>query len=131
MALYPYRPTTVREIHLNKEVYRPFIQAFGSLIGFKDDPKFIHEALQTWYERGQPDCTFDNVRSISQAMTLKALGFKIVRLDAPAVLLATRTTATEESKTHDIETPLPDHLVDVTLDASKPLAELIRQVRAL
>ena len=130
-ALYPYRPTTVREVHLNKEVYRPYIQAFGDLIGFTDDPKFVFESLEQWSASGQPDCVFDNVRSVSQAMTLQALGFKIVKLVASNDLLRTRTDASESSRSHRIEQPLPDHLIDVYLDASFPLDSLVKQVRAI
>jgi len=131
LALYPYRPTTVREMHLNKEFFRPFIQAFGDVIDFTDDPKFIHEVLVGWNENDRPDCVFDNIRSVSQAMTLRALGFKVVKLDAPDALLTKRTQASEASRSHSIENPLPEHLIDVHLDASLPLSQQIVQVKTI
>lgn len=130
-ALYPFRPTTVMEMHARKEAFRPFINAFGDVIDFTNRPEYVHEALKEWYRLGQPDAVFDNVRSVSQALTVKALGFKVVRLQADLELLQSRRKATAESRNHPIEAPLPPEYVDLYLDASLPLETLIRQVRAI
>ncbi len=131
LALYPYRPTTVGDISRNKEAFRPFLQAFGDIIGFTDEPKYVHQALRDWVALGRPDCVFDNVRSVAQASVLRAMGFLVVALQVPTDLLIKRTNASEESRSHRIEAPLPGDVIDVRLDATLPTASLVRQVRAI
>ncbi|GHO45154.1 hypothetical protein [Ktedonospora formicarum] len=130
-ALYPFRPTTVGEMNARKEFFRPFINAFGEMIDFAHRPEFIHESVEEWFRLGRPDAAFDNVRSISQALTVKALGFTIVKLQTDLATLQARRPASEESRNHPIDRPLPPHYIDICLDASLPVEELVRQVLAL
>lgn len=126
--LYPYRKVSISDMRTNKEVYRPFLQNLGDLIGFTDDPKWVLRSLAEWEGKGRPACVFDNIRSVQQAKTLRALGFHVVKLVAHEETLKERVAANEQARGHSIETPLPDEFVDYHLNAELPTEFLVKLV---
>lgn len=118
---------TVRMMHENKERYRAFLQNYGDLIGFNDNPRFLREALWEWDKLGAPDCVFDCVRSVQQAEFLRAIGFKVVYLQGPSEVFERRTLSKERS--HPVERRLPGHLIDLRVDASVPASLVELTVR--
>lgn len=68
---------TAKVISKDKEKYRGFLQEFGILIGFHNNPGFISRLLS---DRMGDNMVFDSVRTDDQWKVLKDLGFKLVRI---------------------------------------------------
>lgn len=117
-------PTSLDDIRSNKPKYRGFLQEFGTLIGYNCNTSYISYLMEKWYEMGQPSCTFDNVRFQGQAEYLKSLGFKIVKLDLPPGILR-GDVAIGSQQAHPAESGIPLSLIDLTLDASRPIEDLV------
>lgn len=122
--------------HINeaKKLYRPFLQELGEVIGFNDDPKFVHEALGDWEINGRPPAIFDNPRTEAQAKVLDYFGFKLVQLEldpSEQYKRALKYGVTLEElikvRNHPVEQGIgrPD-LVELYLDAAKPTEELVQ-----
>ncbi len=126
-ALQPHKVVTLTEMRVQKELYRPFLQAFGSLIGFDSTPLYVNEALYSWNEACRPPATFDNVRSDTQAQAVRLMGFRIIRLE----LTFDRDggLVRPDAKTHPIESGISNRYVDGVIDANQPLDVLVDLLR--
>ena len=114
---------SVEDIVNNKEVYRPFLKEFGHVIGYDTHPKYI-DALLEQTDLSKP-VVFDNVRHQKQAEHLKQkYGFLIVRINIDKDMIMHRLPSATESSI-DAEIPVPAECVDVELDGSKPVRDLI------
>jgi hypothetical protein len=125
-SLAPHMSISVYDINQDKARYRGYLQEFAELIGFSDNPNYVEDVLAFWHRSGKPKAVFDNVRSITQALTLKQYGFQIVRLTiSPAVLAARGIVVTGRQLLHPSERALPHDLVDLELDAGQPLNQQV------
>jgi hypothetical protein len=118
---------SVERIKAEKEKFRGHLQEFGKIIRYDVDSSWILEILKPWEAAGRPPATFDNVRTPAQALLVKRAGFTIVRLNLPKGVQ--RGEATPEQRRHPVEQPLPSRWVDIELDASKPVPELIEELK--
>jgi hypothetical protein len=123
-------PITLEDIVNNKPKYRSFLQEFGTLIGFDCNSSYITVLLESWERMGQPSATFDNIRFAAQAEYLKERGFHIVKLALPYGL-SRGDVAVGVQAAHPAEAGIPDYLIDVVLDASLPIEELVTLVKDL
>ncbi len=74
---------TTRQIDMDKAKYRCFLQEFGNLIGFNDNPRFVEGALSQWETAMRPVAVFDCVRTWPQFDCLAEYGFELVNIAIP------------------------------------------------
>jgi hypothetical protein len=71
---------TLADIVKDKRHYRPFLQEFGTAIGF-DEGYGVDLCIEEWTEAGEPEhIVFDNVRFQSQFSRLVPFGFVLAKL---------------------------------------------------
>jgi hypothetical protein len=106
-----YQGMTIREMNRDKQKYRPFLQEFGTLIGFDAEAMYIGRVLSLV---DSENVVFDNVRTQAQADLLTNLGYKIIKLNLTdseqsdrAYHMGTNVDEMFQQQGHDIENRSP------------------------
>lgn len=130
-AVKPFFPElTVEDIAGDKAYWRPFLQAYGAVIGFDTNPHFVNLSLMDWWKLGaNVPAVFDNVRFDEQWEVLQPYGFELFHLSVPWEVQKKRARAAgvdgwtlRRILKHEAENGLS--VPAVHLDGTMPVSEL-------
>jgi hypothetical protein len=103
-TVHPY--FTVDHITARKEEFRPFLRAFGEVIGFNDDPGFVENAVYMSGAMSAEKVVIDTPRTVPQAETLQRMGFSLVGIRLPLSKGAERSGMSVEEYRRLLDNPL-------------------------
>lgn len=125
---------TLAVIRRDKGFWRPFLQTFGTTVGY-DKGAFVEDMVREL--DGGRDAVFDNVRFPAQYEKLAPLGFTLVRFTVSPAVQAARARAAGvapedllEALKHEAEKPLPHYPHELIVDGDKPADEVYREIMA-
>lgn len=134
----PHNHPHYEEMLANKAKYRRLYQEFGAAIGFDSDPTWIKEFIRdlpdevtgNFWQRNQKPCVIDCLRSEVQVLGARAMGVKIVGVDATYISRANFAAKTAGDSAivgvtgRRLVEDADDHPIDGSLDLSKMSLDL-------